>query len=61
MEVLNLVGALMEHFLEGSTPARLWCKLTQKGRFVFGLMYQCLNGAIPLRKCSIKAPATSTT
>ena len=25
--------------------------------FSFGLMYQCLNGAIPSWKCSIKAPA----
>ena len=25
--------------------------------FLFGIMYQCLYGAIPSRKCSIKAPA----
>ena len=34
MEVLYLAGALMEHFLEGSAPLRLW-KLTQKRIFIF--------------------------
>ena len=60
MEILHLAGALMEHFLEGSDPLRLWkLKLRREDLYLlpfsFGLMYQCLNGAIPSRKCSIKA------
>ena len=34
MEVLYLAGALMEYFLEGSTP-KVFGKLTQKRRFLF--------------------------
>ena len=41
----------MEDFLEGSAPLR------HKLLFSFGLMYQYLNGALPPRKYSIKAPA----
>ena len=36
MEVLHLAGALMEHFLEGSAPLRLWeVNSEEKRRFVF--------------------------
>ena len=61
-EVLLLVNALMEHFLE--VVLRLgFGKLTQKRRFVFYLLYfsfglyQSLNGAIPSRQCSKMEPA----
>ena len=30
-------------------------------RKIFGLMYQCLNGAIPSRTCTIKTPAKCKT
>ena len=48
-------------YLEGSAPLMLWSVNHRREelyllRFLFGLMYQCPNGAIPSRKCSIKAP-----
>ena len=59
---MNLATSLMEHFLEGSSTLRFWQvnseeKILYWLLFSFGLMYQCLNGAIPSRKCSITAPA----
>ena len=62
MEVLHLAGAFMEYFLEGRALLRLWQVNSEEEIFYlvlfpFRLMYQCLNGAIPSRKCSIKAPA----
>ena len=53
----------MEHFLEGISPLLGFGKLTQRRRFVFVTLLIWvnvpiyLNGAIPSRKCSIKAPA----
>ena len=57
---LQLLGALMKHFLEGSAPL-LFLVNQLRGEdlyyslFSFGLIYQCLNGVIPSRKCAIKA------
>ena len=42
MEVLHLVVTLMDHFLEGSAPLRLF-KLTQKRRLVFVTLLICVN------------------
>ena len=63
-EFIQLASALMEHFLEGSALLRLWYAQLKREYlylllFSFVLMYQCLNGAIPSRKRSIKAPAKS--
>ena len=65
MEVLHLVGALMEHFLEGIAPLRHWyinpneksnkCKSSLLSQLIK------LNGALPSRKCSIKASVKSNT
>ena len=62
VKVLHSVGTLMEHIFEGSAPLRLWYvnseeKICMVLLFSFGLMYQCLNRAIPSRKCSNKAPS----
>ena len=57
-----LVCALMEHFLDGIAPLRLWHVNSEEYicicySFSFGLMHQCLNRAIPSRKCSIRVHA----
>ena len=51
------IRGLNETFLEGSAPLRLRSEDLYMLLFSFGLMYQCLKGAIPLSKCSIKAPS----
>ena len=59
-EVLHLAGSLIQHFIEGSALKKGFNKLAQMRRFVLitVFMYQCLNGAIPSRKCnSIMLPA----
>ena len=57
MEVLHLAGALMEHFSVKALVSLLRREDLYLLLFAFGLMYQCNNGVIPLRKCSIKVPA----
>ena len=62
MGVLNLAGGLMDHCLEGSAPLLALVSTLRREDlylllFSFGLMCQCLNGAITSKKCSIKAPA----
>ena len=55
----------MEHFLEGITPLRHWyINPNEKSNIQFfssELTYQSLNGALPSRKCCIKAPAKCKT
>ena len=51
----------MEHFQEGITPLKHWCNIypyekSNKHKSLLLLIYQNLNGALPSRKCSIKAP-----
>ena len=64
-ELFHLTGVLMEHFLEGITPLRHWyINPNEKSNIQFfssELTYQSLNGALPSRKCSIKAPAKCKT
>ena len=50
-EFLHLAGALMEHFLEGIALLRHWYINPNE------IIFQIFNGVLPLRKCSIKAPA----
>ena len=49
-EFFHLVGALMEHFLEGSAREYLYL-------LIWVNVPMSINGVIPSRKCSIKAPA----
>ena len=57
----------MEHLLEGIAPLKdIGISLTQMRRvtntnLLSELTYQSLNGALPSRKCSIKAPAKCKT
>ena len=60
---MHLGGTLMEHLLEGRSPLRLWQVNSEEKicicycTLLIWVYVQCLNRAIPSRKCPIKAPA----
>ena len=53
--VLPLVGTLMEHFFEARAQLGLWCMLLRGEELHIFAQIWVFKGAIPLRKCSIKA------
>ena len=58
-QVLHLANALMEFFLYWKCSVKAFVSYLRREDlylllFSFGLMYQCLNGAIPSRKCQMK-------
>ena len=53
----DLEGALMEHFFEGITPLRQLVHWPITNILFWVNLPISLNGALPSRKCSFKAPA----